>query len=149
MKEAIIDGTIAKMSGSLTPAQLYELRKTLEQELSGYEIVVAPNQKERTKQANEELLSSFISAKRIEGCSEKTLNYYQNTISVWLTTISMELREVTTNDIRRYLSEFQAKNNSSKTTIDNIRRIFSSFFSWLEDEDYIVKSPVRRIHKVR
>ncbi len=112
-----------------------------EQELSGYEIVVAPCQKERTKQANEELLGSFISAKRIEGCSEKTLNYYQNTISAWLVTINMELREVTTNDIRRYLSEFQAKNNSSKTTIDNIRRIFSSFFSWLEDEDYIVKAP--------
>ena len=70
-------------------------------------------------------------------------------ISAWLATVTMELREVTTNDIRRYLSEFQAKNNSSKTTIDNIRRIFSSFFSWLEDEDYIVKSPVRRIHKVR
>lgn len=149
MKEAIVDGTIAKMSGCLTPAQLYELRKTLEQELSGYEIVVAPCQKERTKQANEELLGSFISAKRIEGCSEKTLNYYQNTISAWLATVNIEMREVTTNDIRRYLSEFQAKNNSSKTTIDNIRRIFSSFFSWLEDEDYIVKSPVRRIHKVR
>ncbi|MBD5182923.1 MAG: tyrosine-type recombinase/integrase, partial [Bacteroidales bacterium] len=82
-------------------------------------------------------------------CSDKTLNYYRNTICAWLATVSMELRDVTTNDIRRYLSEFQSKNNSSKTTIDNIRRIFSSFFSWLEDEDYIVKSPVRRIHKVR
>lgn len=149
MKDAIIDETIAKMSGSLTPAQLYELRRVLEQELGDYEVVVAPCQKERTQQANEELLSSFISAKRIEGCSEKTLNYYLNTIKAWLTTIEAGLRDITTNDIRRYLSEFQAKNNSSKTTIDNIRRIFSSFFSWLEDEDYIVKSPVRRIHKVR
>ena len=149
MKDKLLDNTIAKMSGSLTPTQLYELRKTLEQELSGYEIVVAPCQRERTKQANKELLDSFISAKRIEGCSDKTLNYYRNTICAWLATVSMELRDVTTNDIRRYLSEFQAKNNSSKTTIDNIRRIFSSFFSWLEDEDYIVKSPVRRIHKVR
>lgn len=104
MKGKLLDNTIAKMSDSLTPAQLYELRRTLEQELSGYEIVVAPCQKERTKQANEELLGSFISAKRIEGCSEKTLNYYQNTISAWLVTINMELREVTTNDIRRYLS---------------------------------------------
>lgn len=133
MKDKLLDNTIAKMSGSLTPAQLYELRKTLEQELSGYEIVVAPCQKERTKQANEELLDSFISAKRIEGCSDKTLNYYRNTICAWLVTVSMELRDVTTNDIRRYLSGFQAKNNSSKITTDNIRRIFSSFFSWLED----------------
>lgn len=149
MKNTILDSVIAKMSDSLTPKQLYELRKTLEKELGGYEIVMAPCQMERTKQANEELLSSFISAKRIEGCSEKTLRYYQNTITAWMATISIELRDITTNDIRNYLSEFQAKNDSSKTTIDNIRRIFSSFFSWLEDEDYIVKSPVRRIHKVR
>lgn len=149
MKDKLLDNTIAKMSGSLTPAQLYELRKTLELELTGYELVVAPCQRERTIQANEELLDSFISAKRIEGCSDKTLSYYRNTICAWLATVCMGLRDVTTNDIRRYLSEFQAKNNSSKTTIDNIRRIFSSFFSWLEDEDYIVKSPVRRIHKVR
>lgn len=120
MKDKLLDNTIARLSGSLTPSQLYELRKTLEQELSGYKIVVAPCQKERTKQANEELLGSFISAKRIEGCSVKTLNYYQNTISAWLATVNIEMREVTTNDIRRYLSEFQAKNNSSKTTIDNI-----------------------------
>lgn len=149
MKDAIIDGAIAKMSGSLSPAQLYELRKVLEDELCDYEVVVAPCQKERAKQANEELLDSFISAKRIEGCSEKTLKYYYNTIAAWLTDICVKLNEVTTNHIRCYLSDFQAKNNSSKTTIDNIRRIFSSFFSWLEDEDYIVKSPVRRIHKVR
>lgn len=149
MKETIIDKVIAKMSNNLTPSQLYELRKSLEQELNEYEVVVAPCQNERTKQANEGLLDSFISAKRIEGCSEKTLSYYHNTITAWLGMVNKELREVSTNDIRCYLSEFQAKNNSSKTTIDNIRRIFSSFFSWLEDEDYIVKSPVRRIHKVR
>lgn len=94
MKDKLLDNTIARLSGSLTPSQLYELRKTLEQELSGYEIVVAPCQKERTKQANEELLGSFISAKRIEGCSEKTLNYYQNTISAWLATVTMELRDI-------------------------------------------------------
>lgn len=149
MKDTIIDDVVAKMSGSLSPTQLYELRKTLALELGDYEIVVAPCQKERTQHENEELLGSFISAKRIEGCSDKTLIYYKNTISSWLRTINMGLRDVVTNDIRHYLSEFQAKKNSSKTTIDNIRRIFSSFFSWLEDEDYIVKSPVRRIHKVR
>lgn len=149
MKETVIDATITKMSENLTPVQLYELRKTLEQELNGYELVVAQAEGERKKQANEDLLVSFISAKRIEGCSEKTLSYYENTIRAWLVGVNVGLRDVSTNDIRCYLSDFQARNNSSKTTIDNIRRIFSSFFSWLEDEDYIVKSPVRRIHKVR
>lgn len=149
MKEDFIDGVIARMGDNLSPAQLYELRRVIEEELNGYELVVAQAEGERKKQANEDLLGSFISAKRIEGCSEKTLSYYENTIRAWLAGVNVGLRDVTTNDIRCYLSDFQARNNSSKTTIDNIRRIFSSFFSWLEDEDYIVKSPVRRIHKVR
>lgn len=149
MKENFIEKILAKITGILTNTQINAVIESIEQELTGFEIVVAPCQKEKTKQANSELLDSFISAKRIEGCSEKTLTYYRNTISAWLITIAMEIRDVTTNDIRCYLSEFQAKNNSSKTTIDNIRRIFSSFFSWLEDEDYIIKSPIRRIHKVR
>ena len=149
MKERIIEGIIAKLHDDLNQTQIQKLRQALMEEMDGYEVVLAPCQLEKAKQANGELLESFISAKRIEGCSEKTLNYYRNTINALLGTISIELREVTTNDIRRYLAEFQEKRNSSKTTIDNIRRIFSSFFSWLEDEDYIVKSPVRRIHKVR
>lgn len=144
-----IDSIVARMSDTLTPQQLYALRKTVEQELADYEVVNAPQKSERTKLANGELLNSFIAAKRIEGCSEKSLTYYHNTISQWLDAIRIELHEVTTNDIRTYLAQFQAERNSSKVTIDNIRRIFSSFFSWLEDEDYIVKSPVRRIHKVR
>ena len=149
MKEDLLNRIISKMCVSLNQQQLYELRKTLESELQQYELVIAPCFKEQAKQANEDLLNSFISAKRIEGCSEKTLTYYNNTITIWLKVVSKNIAEVTTNDIRQYLSEFQARNNSSRTTIDNIRRIFSSFFSWLEDEDYIVKSPVRRIHKVK
>lgn len=149
MKEDFINGIVAMMGENLSPQQLYLLRKTLEDSLAQFELQQRPDVVEVTKKGNEELLDSFISAKRIEGCSEKTLNYYQNTIAAWLTYITVAIKEVTTNDIRRYLSEFQARNNSSKTTVDNVRRILSSFFSWLEDEDYIVKSPVRRIHKVR
>ena len=149
MKEEVINGIVSKMGDSLSPQQLYDLRKVLDESLAQYELQQIPDATEVTKKGNEELLGSFISAKRIEGCSEKTLNYYQNTIMTWLGRLTVAIKEVTTNDIRRYLSEFQARNNSSKTTVDNVRRILSSFFSWLEDEDYIVKSPVRRIHKVR
>ena len=149
MKGRIIDGIVNQLHDDLNQTQIQKLRQALMVEMDGYEVVLAPCQQEKAKQANGELVESFISAKRIEGCSEKPLHYYRNTLNALLGTISIELREVTTNDIRRYLAEFQEKRNSSKTTIDNIRRIFSSFFSWLEDEDYIVKSPVRRIHKVR
>lgn len=149
MKNRLIDSVIAKMGDTLSPQELFALRKALEFELESYEIVPTLDSESKTKKENDELAIQFISAKRIEGCSEKTLNYYQNTIRAFLDEISKELHDVTTNDIRRYLSDFQAKRNSSKTTVDNVRRILSSFFSWLEDEDYIVKSPVRRIHKVR
>ena len=91
----------------------------------------------------------FITAKRIEGCSEKTLSYYRKTIEALIGGVGKAVRQITTDDLRRYLTNYQVQRRSSKVTIDNIRRILSSFFSWLEDEDFIVKSPVRRIHKVK
>lgn len=149
MKNKLIDSVIAKMGETLSPQELFALRKALEFELEFYEIFPTPDNENKAKKANDDLAAQFISAKRIEGCSEKTLNYYENTIRAFLDETSKELHDVTTNEIRKYLSDFQAKRNSSRTTVDNVRRILSSFFSWLEDEDYIVKSPVRRIHKVR
>ena len=94
-------------------------------------------------------LKIFLAAKRVEGCSEKTIRYYDSTIRNVLTAIGKEVEHVTTDDLRVYLDEYQKRSEASKVTIDNIRRILSSFFAWLEDEDYIVKSPVRRIHKVK
>lgn len=95
------------------------------------------------------LIYAFVSAKRIEGCSEKTLKYYRTTIETMVASIGKGIRHIQTEDLRSYLTDYQSKNQSSRVTIDNIRRILSSFFSWLEDEDYILKSPVRRIHKVK
>ena len=94
-------------------------------------------------------IDSFLSAKRLEGCSEKSLKYYKSTIEIVLNSINKSIKNVTTNDLRNYLTQYQEKHGSSRVTIDNIRRILSSFFSWLEDEDFIIKSPVRRIHKVK
>lgn len=91
----------------------------------------------------------FLSAKHIEGCSERSLKYYKATITTILATVKKDVKYIVTDDIRGYLAGYQEKKKSSKVTIDNIRRILSSFFSWLEDEDYILKSPVRRIHKVK
>lgn len=98
---------------------------------------------------NDNILSEFLSAKRIEGCSEKSLNYYCKTITAAMDGIGKGFKHITTDDLRAYLTDYQTEKKSSKVTMDNIRRILSSFFSWLEDEDYIIKSPVRRIHKVK
>ena len=121
----------------------------VEDELSKYEISKQASDDELRMRENSQLVGVFLSAKRIEGCSEKTIHYYQSSIEKLLTAIKKEVCKMTTNDIRCYLAEQQDAKHLSKVTIDNLRRIFSSFFSWLEDEDYITKSPVRRIHKVR
>lgn len=98
---------------------------------------------------NMEYLDMFVAAKRIEGCSDRTIEYYRVTITNMLEAIDIPIRQITTEVLRVYLTEYQMKNGCSKVTVDNIRRNLSSFFSWLEDEDYILKSPIRRIHKVR
>ncbi|WP_099469337.1 site-specific tyrosine recombinase/integron integrase [Konateibacter massiliensis] len=98
---------------------------------------------------NHEYMEIFLAAKRIEGCSDRTIAYYKSTISSMLDSIKMPVRKMTTEIIREYLTEYHSKGNCGKVTIDNIRRNLSSFFSWLEEEDHIIKSPIRRIHKVK
>jgi site-specific recombinase XerD len=95
------------------------------------------------------MIEVFIAAKRVEGCSEKSMKYYDATIRQMTEKVNKAVREITTDDLRGYLANYQKERGSSKVTIDNMRRIFSSFFGWLEDEDYILKSPVRRIHKIK
>ena len=130
----------------LNNAQTERLQEVLQHTLFGYEVTKIESEKEISEQNYVEL---FLSAKRVEGCSEKSLKYYKATIEMMIATVGKSVKHIETDDIRRYLTEYQEKKKSSKVTIDNIRRIFSSFFSWLEDEDYIIKSPVRRIHKVK
>jgi len=109
----------------------------------------AENEVTKLDISNDEFLKMFLAAKRIEGCSDRTINYYEATVMYLLSQIEINVRKITTEEIREYLSNYQKRNNCSNVTIDNIRRNISSFFSWLEEEDYILKSPMRRIHKIR
>lgn len=146
MKQNLIIDVIQGMLPYLNNAQSKRLQEVLQCSLVNYEVTENTGKK---KSSEQDFVELFLSAKRIEGCSEKSLKYYKNTIVAMLTTLDIEVKYIITDDIRGYLTEYQKKNNSSKVTIDNIRRILSSFFSWLEDEDYILKSPVRRIHKIK
>lgn len=145
MKQQIIIDVMQQMLPHLDNAQMQKLQKVLEYTLHGCEITVL----EENDNDNSQLVESFISAKRIEGCSEKTLKYYRTTIETMLISVDKSIRYIQTEDLRSYLINYQNEKQSSRVTIDNIRRILSSFFSWMEDEDYILKSPVRRIHKVK
>lgn len=148
MKEQIIADIEQKMVGSLDNAQMKLLHQTLE--YCFWQVKIEPlNQSGKEDNSNDELLELFITAKRVEGCSEKTLKYYSITIKNMLNTVNKSVHHITTDDLRTYLVEYQKLRNCSKANIDNIRRNLSSFFSWLEDENYIIKSPIRRIHKIK
>lgn len=148
MKSSLIKEVQHAMLGVLDQRQQEMLKAAMLRCLEGYEVKETKT-KHNSSEDNFRLLDAFLSAKRVEGCSEKTIKYYQITIEKLLKTIGKPIIDITTDDLRSYLSEYQEKNNSSKVTMDNMRRILSSYFSWLEDEDYIIKSPVRRIHKVK
>lgn len=147
MKNELITEVMRHMLPVLDNAQLKQLKQVMEQTLFHYEVSVTVTKPEEDN--SYDLIAMFIAAKRIEGCSEKTLKYYQTTIDSMVSSLDKNVRHILTEDLRIYLTNYQSRNHSSRVTIDNIRRILSSFFSWLEDEDYIIKSPVRRIHKVK
>ena len=140
--QQLINDILHDMSDVLSAKDLYALQIVLQKKLNTQSNQTYPY-------TNIEYMDMFISAKRIEGCSERTLSYYKTTIEHMLSIIVTPLRQIQTDELRAYLAEYQLRNNCSKTTVDNIRRNLSSFFSWLEAEDYIIKSPIRRIHKIR
>lgn len=146
MKERVIKEIEQKMASILNNEQKEKLKEVL---LYTFYNIEVTNIKDELVEDTTDYAKMFIAAKRIEGCSERTLNYYETTIKTMVDKLSKKVNSIETEDLRNYLSEYQAKNNCSKVTIDNVRRILSSFFAWLEDEDYIMKSPVRRIHKVK
>lgn len=141
MEQEIINEVLWQMMPHLSNDQVVLLKNVLE----GAMLKIGA----ASDQTDEMLVESFIAAKRLEGCSERTLVFYKSTIERMLCAVSKNIKAITTEDLRSYLSEYQNSNSVSKVTIDNIRRNLSSFFSWLEDENYILKSPVRRIHRVK
>lgn len=145
MKQELINTVLSQMMPYLNNDQAARLQEVLEHSL----FRVTVTQDETPREDTILPLDTFIAAKKIEGCSEKTLVYYRKTVQDMLDGVGKPAQQIMTDDLRKYLSDYQEQRKASKVTIDNIRRILSSFFSWLEDEDYILKSPVRRIHKVK
>ena len=136
--ETVINSVLAEMQPILKASQLKRLKVVLKHAFEA-----------KQHESNETLLQAFLTAKGVEGCSPKTLQYYEDTLARVLATIDKPIAAIESDDLRQYLNDYEITRHTSKVTINNIRRIMSSFFSWLEDEDYIVKSPVRRIHRVK
>ncbi|MGN1197291.1 MAG: site-specific tyrosine recombinase/integron integrase [Acetatifactor sp.] len=141
MEEKIVT-VLNEMAAYLSVTQMKKLQEVIVK-------TFAENEAEKVNIPNEEYMNMFLAAKQIEGCSERTIKYYRVTVEHMIKRIPLEIRKITTDDIRSYLAEYQQINSCSKGTVDNVRRNLSSFFSWLEEEDYILKSPMRRIHKIK
>ena len=141
MEEKLVN-ILNAMADFLNIAQMKKLQEVLLANLS-------QDSAQKEEISNEEYLKLFLDAKKIEGCSLRTLQYYEVTVRHFLSKLDIPIRKMTTDDIRSYLVSYQQINNCSKVTVDNVRRNISSFFSWLEEEDYVLKSPMRRIHKIK
>ena len=146
MKNEVISDIQIQMRPVLDQGQLMRLTKVLKNTLENYEM---KNITYREEMDNDSVLKSFLSAKQLEGCSARTIQAYGVALKKMYNLIDKNVDEITTDDLRKYLFDYKNTSNPSKTTIDNLRRIFSSFFAWLEEEDYILKNPVKRIHKVK
>lgn len=150
MKKELIKQIEQQMSAVLNNAQNEKLHEVLEHELYALEIIPKSAETGLSQiKTNDEFLADFLAAKQVEGCSVRSIGYYKSTLENAVKILEKPFNQIETEDLRIYLSEYQKKNNAGKQTIDNIRRILSSFFTWLEDENYILKSPVRRIHKIK
>lgn len=149
MKEIIIKTIEQQMCASLNNAQNQKLHEVLTYCL--YDVCITTNNEctNNVENDNSTLLENFLAAKHVEGCSERSIKYYKSTLQKAITILQKPFNQIETEDLRKYLSEYQKINNASRMTIDNVRRILSTFFTWLEDENYILKSPVRRIHKIK
>lgn len=151
MKTEVICNITKDMEDSLTDYQLNKLKESLIINFEKVEFIIKTDELKHQEELNENksMIDSFISSKQVEGCSERTIKYYREIIENFVNGFDNSIKQISTNEIRNYLSNYKENSCCGSTTIDNIRRVLSSFFSWLEDEDYIVKSPVRRIHKIK
>ena len=140
MDQQIINSVMREMNDYLDNQQLLRLKKALENAIT---------EKEKGKDNSNDLLELFLSTKRLEGRSDRTLKYYKNTVLNMMKSIQKPVTAITTDDLRQYLADYQKRPTVCKQSVDNIRRNLSSFFNWLEDENYILKSPVKRIHKIK
>ena len=95
------------------------------------------------------ILKDFLLAKKLEGCSNTTIKYYYDILFRFIMSINKDIHELTTTDVRSYLNLYNETHNIKNGSLDNMRRIFSSFFEWLLQEDYISRNPVKKIKRIK
>ena len=147
-RQTLIRNIIGDMKHSLNQRELSELNRVLITHLMDVEIIgrELPYEEDFRKE-NERLMGLFIDAKRLEGRSKNTIAYYQHMIVRLCDFLDKPILLMTTQDIRQFL--LHCHSTMKPVSVNNVKRIYSSFFQWLENEEYILKSPVKRIGNIK
>lgn len=146
-KEHIFNNIINSMSSNLNHTQLSILLNTLSRTFENINFLQEKYMLSTYVIDNESLIRSFILVKKLAGIKQSTIKAYSFTIHKFLDYCQMDLTKVDTNKIRCFL--LLCEKNMSSVTIDNMRRNLNSFYQYLEDEDYILKNPCRRIPRIK
>ena len=143
--EKIQNQILEKMADSLSAEQFRKLENILAIEFHGIEVQEECTQLVTSEIHWQKILRTFIASKRIENCSQGTLERYNDCVVKLVTALNKRLQDITTNDIRYYLAMYQEQRKISMSYMDTIRRYLSSFFAWISDEGYISRNPMRRL----
>ena len=98
---------------------------------------------------NEYTIKLFISHKKLENLSDRSIEQYVRTVWKMLNYLNKNYKDVTTDDIKYYLAVYKTQNNVSATTLAGAKRFLSAFYGWAYEEGLIRRNPVRAIKGIK
>lgn len=149
MIDKIINDVLMAMGNDLTPEQLQHLNNVLTIKLHGYRVVEECTQLVTSESHWEKVLRLWLATKRLENCSDGTLENYRRCITMMMQVINKRLQDITTNDLRYYLATYQEQRGIGLSYLETLRHYINSFFAWTQDEGYIQRNPARRLNRVK
>ena len=145
MVEKIVSKVLQWMQGK----ELRDLKEALYSVLSDYDISEKSTELQKIDRSWEEELGTFLVRKKVEGRSERTIELYSLHLRRMLKYLNKPVNEITESDLFLYISMYREKRHVSGAYLDNIRLVFSSFFSWLNAKGYISKNPAAGLDPIK
>lgn len=145
----LINDIVNSMQSQLDNNQLQDLKNSLYLKLNKYEIHERETSLSVIDTSSEMLLKQFIATKRLEGKAESTIKHYGFVCGRMIQDINKNICDITTFDLRFYLSSYKELRNISNVTLDGMRRCIKSFFTFLYTENLINTNPSAALHQVK
>lgn len=148
-KNDLINKVIGSMANELSSTQLNKLENVLRMQLHGIVLQQECTEISTYIDDNEYIIKLFMGNKMLENLSDKSIQQYVNATKKLLETLNKNYKDVTTDDIKYYLAQYQLKFKVSPCTLANMKRFISAFFAWCLDEEYITRNPVHAIKNIK